>query len=311
MIDFWVLVAISLFVILFCYIYSKATVSSVKNTPSLCDNQSCARCRSKKRFEKDALLHKLNEQIINSRDIEHTLRQVITYSLDHQEDIRRDTYILSGYDDESEKEPVIIWMLPGLTRQSFWYKNDHVLLNRVDSLLQNETIIDDLVKEYTRIKDDDRLWSVNQTPKGKWSVLALINQGTLINETCEKCPVAFEIIKKLTRCMIGNMFCYAMYSSLEPGSIIEPHTGPCNFRIRCHVPLITPKGFRLHVGKKSIEWKRGRLIMFDDSLIHSVISDSNDCVDNRVVFIIDIWHPEVNQDIQKGLNTLFESENNF
>ena len=298
-------VSLSLLLILLCCLYTKATSFSLNNSPSLCDNPSCARCRSKSRFEKDVLLHKLHEHIKtihSSGNHEHILREVIN-SLDDQESIHRDTCALSGY-NKSVEEPVTIWMLPGLTRQPFWHKTNHIVLNEVDLILQNKEVVEDLVKEYNTIKDIEGLWSVNQTHKGKWRVFALVNQGMLINETCEKCPVAVEVIRNLKRFMIGNTFCYAMYSSLEPGSIIEPHTGPCNFRIRCHIPLITPKGFRLQVGTKHIEWEQGQLVMFDDSLVHSVISDSK-CTDSRVVFIIDIWHPEVKQDIQKGLNALF------
>lgn len=38
----------------------------------------------------------------------------------------------------------------------------------------------------------------------------------------------------------GTPFSFSFFSTLYPGSQIAAHTGPCNLRIRCHLPLIVP-----------------------------------------------------------------------
>lgn len=300
-------VFVVVFVIVLRYIYNKYAARVPVVTTGLCDNPSCLRCRSESRFERDVLLRKLHQYSKNhvvSKDLEDTAKEVIG-SLSRQEDILRETLSLSGYD--GKMEPVVMWMVPRLTRQPFWSKTNHAMnLNEVEEILQDKNTVEALTREYISIKEDGDLWSINQTPIGRWKVLPLVNQGVLINKNCSQCPAALEIIKKVKRFMIGNAFCYAMYSSLEAGSIIEPHTGPCNFRIRCHVPLTTPKGFRLQVGRDYTEWKKGTVVMFDDSLVHSVVCDRSSW-DSRVVFIMDVWHPGVNQEMQKALNSIFAS----
>ena len=264
----------------------------------ICDDPSCARCKGEHKFTRDILLSRLQNE--PSNDLEDTMKEVIA-SPYKQTEIQQDILAKSGYNGRIEH--VLSWQVPGLTKRSFWRKGEHVTLNEVYSILQTEYVIDGLLKEYDTIKKDDS-WLANQTPQGKWKIFGLINQGMVVEENCECCPFAFKLVNRLNRFMIGNAFCYAMYSLLEPGSTIEPHYGPCNFRLRCHIPLIPSRGFKLHVGMETVEWKKNEVIVFDDSLVHSVVSEDI-CADCRVVFIVDIWHPEVDEEKQKRLNRLF------
>ena len=284
---------------IFCLYKKYVNVPRPSTKAGICDDPSCARCKGEQKFTRDILLSRLL-QSNPSNSLEDTMKEVIA-SPYRQTEIQQDILALSGY--KGRIEHVLSWQVPGLTKRSFWRKGEHVTLNDVYSILQTEYVIDGLLKEYDTIKNDDS-WLANQTPQGKWKIFSLINQGLVVEENCKCCPFAFKLIKSFNRFMIGNAFCYAMYSSLEPGSTIEPHYGPCNFRLRCHIPLIPSRGFKLHVGMDTVEWKKGEVIVFDDSLVHSVVSEDI-CADCRVVFIVDIWHPEVDQENQKCLNCLF------
>jgi len=52
---------------------------------------------------------------------------------------------------------------------------------------------------------------------------------------------------------------------------VWPHCGPSNTRIRAHLGLVVPEGCcRMRVANETIEWKEGKIIVFDDSFEHEV-----------------------------------------
>ena len=40
--------------------------------------------------------------------------------------------------------------------------------------------------------------------------------------------------------MAGTPFSFCFFSTLHAGAEIAAHSGPCNLRLRCHLPLIVP-----------------------------------------------------------------------
>jgi aspartate beta-hydroxylase len=51
-----------------------------------------------------------------------------------------------------------------------------------------------------------------------------------------------------------------------------------------------PEAARIRIGEEKYEWREGRCLIFDDSFEHEVWNDSDS---ERVVLIIDFWHPEL------------------
>ncbi len=79
-----------------------------------------------------------------------------------------------------------------------------------------------------------------------------------------------------------------MYSALQPRTRIPPHTGVANFRLVVHLPLVLPPGCGFRVGSETREWRIGESWVFDDTIEHEAINDSDQI---RVVLIWDTWHP--------------------
>ena len=105
--------------------------------------------------------------------------------------------------------------------------------------------------------------------------------------------------------MEDNAFGNAMFSVLEPNSRIEAHTGLCNIHLRCHLPLIAPKGYNIKVGTYTCSWQAGKMLVFDDSYVHTVWHKSEDRgtqAGERVLLIFDVWHPQVDTHERKILN---------
>lgn len=154
----------------------------------------------------------------------------------------------------------------------------------------------------------------NNVSTGRWSTLYFLNQGRWDRDVCDRaCPLLFQhciesLPGLLDSCIFGNAF----LSILQPGTRIDPHTGPTNIRHRLQFTLQCCEGGRSTstVGKSSImtgttstdsiggsqptvvndtlylsvldqhlTWTVGEAFCFDDSLIHSV--ESNGATDTK------------------------------
>jgi len=106
----------------------------------------------------------------------------------------------------------------------------------------------------------------------------------------------------LTR--IGGFSPSVLFSRLEPGTRIEPHTGMLNTRLICHLPLIVPEGCGLRVGDDRRETVRGRAWAFDDSINHEAWNEGES---SRVILLFDVWRPELNEQERHLIRALLEA----
>jgi aspartate beta-hydroxylase len=77
---------------------------------------------------------------------------------------------------------------------------------------------------------------------------------------------------------------------MEPGTVVEPHTGITNARIRIHLALFIPDGARIRIAGEERTWVEGKCLVIDDSYVHEVWHHGTE---KRIVLIVDIWHPEL------------------
>lgn len=122
-----------------------------------------------------------------------------------------------------------------------------------------------------------------------WDVLVLYERGLKNVENCAKCPIITQIIEShaTVRTLAGLMY----VSKLRPGTHIKPHRGPTNMRLRCHLGIQIPEGdCGLRVGDQRLRWQQGRCILFDDHLEHEAWNHTSQ---DRIVLIIDLWHPDL------------------
>jgi aspartyl/asparaginyl beta-hydroxylase (cupin superfamily) len=96
----------------------------------------------------------------------------------------------------------------------------------------------------------------------------------------------------------------AMFSVLKPHTRIPPHTGVANTRLTCHLPLIVPDGCRFRVGAQTREWRVGEAFVFDDTIEHEAMNDSDT---PRIVMIFDIWHPGLRDGERDAVTRLMEA----
>jgi aspartate beta-hydroxylase len=78
-------------------------------------------------------------------------------------------------------------------------------------------------------------------------------------------------------------------SRLRGGTHIDAHRGPTNLRVRCHLALKVPEGdCAIRVGVQTRRWEEGRCLVFDDHFDHEAWNHTEE---DRLVLIVDLWHP--------------------
>lgn len=122
---------------------------------------------------------------------------------------------------------------------------------------------------------------------GDWDVVFLYERGRRHDEVCDACPATTRTIESdgAMRTAAGLIY----VSRMRPGTHIEPHRGPTNLRVRCHLGISVPDGdCGIRVADQSRQWSEGRCLVFDDSFEHEAW---NHTTEDRIVLIVDLWHP--------------------
>lgn len=168
----------------------------------------------------------------------------------------------------------------------------------------------ELIKaEFKRIRSTVRKgWSKNTTPDGEWLVFHLFNQGEKVESNCAMCPNTLQTIEGVKPFIKGCSFGNALFSVIAPGTHITAHYGPTNCRLRCHLPLFVPEGCFLCVNGEERQWRERELLLFDDSFRHEAWHRGID--GERVVLMLDLWHPELTTVEKEALSFMFPSNFN-
>jgi hypothetical protein len=123
---------------------------------------------------------------------------------------------------------------------------------------------------------------------GNWTIFTLFESGKRNDANCARCPVTASIVERYaaTQSILSMVY----FSILSPGTHIAAHTGPTNMRLRCHLGIEVPRGCELRVADKTLTWREGKCLVFDDSFLHEVwnVSDRR-----RVILVVDLWHPDL------------------
>lgn len=282
---------------------------------SICGSPSCARCgglssvtqRLKCRFE--AFFNSVPDTD-SSFKMKDQIFSLVTDSVKNKADVLSAVYTESGYKLDDMDDLPHIWMLPGLTRHTFWDPDLHDTLRETVSLFENPDNFEGIQRDFRLVNESSEGWKVNTTPSGKWRVYQLYDQGKEVVKNSSPCAFTCQLLMAVPHFMKQHVFGSAMFSVLEPRSSIEHHTGPCNYRLRCHLPLVTPPGYRIKVGRDNSVWKEGRVLIFDDSFVHEVWHEEAEeeftSSSGRVVLIFDIWHPQLTSDEQAAIKYIYE-----
>jgi hypothetical protein len=141
-----------------------------------------------------------------------------------------------------------------------------------------------------------------------WTALYLWRDGRPVEANASRCPKTMAALEQVPLSRIGSRTPAVLFSRLEPGAHIPPHTGMLNCRLIGHLPLIVPKGCWLRVGNETREWEEGKLLIFDDSIEHEAKNPSGDL---RIILLFDLWRPEIGEEERGGISAIFETIDRF
>ncbi|MEO5972403.1 MAG: aspartyl/asparaginyl beta-hydroxylase domain-containing protein [Sphingomicrobium sp.] len=203
---------------------------------------------------------------------------------------------------------------PGLTRREFHPREKYPWLGALEAA--TDTIADELAAvmraertelvPYIQYPDHEPLdqWrALNQNRD--WTAIHLWRNGSQVDANARHCPRTMALLEQFPQPAIPGAGPNAMFSLLAPNTAIPPHVGVSNARLVCHLPLIVPAGCWFRVGAETRHWRRGEAFVFDDTIEHEAMNPSGDL---RVVFICDVWHPDLSGVEREAVAALIAAE---
>jgi len=157
--------------------------------------------------------------------------------------------------------------------------------------------------QYEEHQPLDQWRELNRNPD--WTAIHLIKNGERIEANARHCPLTMALLSGLPQPQMKGAGPNAMFSLLAPHTHIPPHVGVSNARLVCHLPLVVPEGCWFRVGAEKREWVPGNAFVFDDTIEHEAMNDSDSL---RVVFIFDVWHPDLTETERDAVAALIGSE---
>jgi aspartate beta-hydroxylase len=122
---------------------------------------------------------------------------------------------------------------------------------------------------------------------GDWDVAFFYERGRRHAEVCATCPVTTHGIESHPTIRTSAGLIYV--SRMRGLTHIEPHRGPTNIRVRCHLGIRVPEGdCGIRVGGQTRRWQEGKCLVFDDYFEHEAWNHTDE---DRIVLIVDLWHP--------------------
>ncbi|XP_055086142.1 aspartyl/asparaginyl beta-hydroxylase isoform X6 [Periophthalmus magnuspinnatus] len=184
-----------------------------------------------------------------------------------------------------------LYNVEGLKAQPWWTPRETGYTDLVKTLERNwKTIRDEALAVMDQKSGLFLPEEENLRETGEWGQYTLWQQGRKTGNACQNVPKTCGLMEKFpeaTGCKRGQI----KFSVMHPGTHVWPHTGPTNCRLRLHLGLVIPKtGCRIRCTDSIREWEEGKVLIFDDSFEHEVWQDADSF---RLIFIIDVWHPEL------------------
>ena len=141
-----------------------------------------------------------------------------------------------------------------------------------------------------------------------WTSYHLFRSGEPVHEHLARCPKTAEALALVAAVHLSGTCPNAMFSVLAPGTRIPPHHGESNARLVAHLPLVVPDGCLFRVGFDNRRWVEGEVLVFDDTIEHEAINDSDRL---RVVLIFDVWNPLLSPEERVIVQRLAAAERAF
>lgn len=185
-----------------------------------------------------------------------------------------------------------IYNVDRLKSQPIWTIDETTYVSNLNNFVNNWKIIRLEAEKIFKARKFEAE-SENLKDSGTWNQFELYRQGRKLEKNCQLAPTTCSIVEKFEAAKT-NRRGQIKFSVMLNGTHVHAHSGPTNCRLRAHLGLVVPdnaneNNLKLRVADNILTWKEGELFIFDDSFDHEVWNNSGD----RIVLIVDMWHPEL------------------
>jgi hypothetical protein len=157
---------------------------------------------------------------------------------------------------------------------------------------------------------------------GDWDWHTYLSKGNVQGDFVMKFPETSKILNDGLRgkennyqLFEGTPFGFGFFSNLGGGAKIAAHNAPTNLRLRIHLPIIVKDNDAIHpktglpkcgirVATSVRSYQQDQAMVLDDAYDHDVWNDTSE---NRVVLLVDIWHPDVTQAEKEAVVDMFQA----
>lgn len=140
---------------------------------------------------------------------------------------------------------------------------------------------------------------VAQAYGSEWKTLGLFDRSDWDETNVGLFPRTSALLNKC-----GVPLVEALFAKMSPGSSIKAHSDMSNFVLTAHLGIDVPEGeCWIQVGNERREWKNGKMLVFDTSVLHEA---ANESPRDRYVLMLRLWHPDVTQAERKALQFIFD-----
>lgn len=135
-----------------------------------------------------------------------------------------------------------------------------------------------------------------------WRTLVLKNRGIWD-------PVNVKLFPKTSKAVhdSGVPAVEVFFASMKPNTDIKPHTDFTNFVLTSHLGLEIPENgnnkCRLTIGDETRQWINGEIMLFDTSILHEAINETDE---TRYILMMRIWHPDLTEVERKALQFVYD-----
>jgi aspartyl/asparaginyl beta-hydroxylase (cupin superfamily) len=246
------------------------------------------------------------KQRFNEKDIERVL---ISWRLLDQEYYRKE---FVGNDPGVDSEDLVQEChsyLPGLSIKPFWNPDDFDWTKYLESHYSDiRKEFDGVTKDMTKLKQEgNNVWAGALTQDAAsygegWKTLVLMDRGRWDAVNANLFPKTAKAIHDS-----GVPATEVFFASMAGPSEIKKHSDFTNFVLTSHLALDIPYSgenkCRLTVGGETRQWINGNIYVFDTSLLHDAVNESDQ---TRYILMLRLWHPDLSDVEREALQFTFD-----
>lgn len=202
--------------------------------------------------------------------------------------------------------------IPGLSIRTFWNAHEIEWCQKLESRYSviRKEFLRAISNEEDLKREGNNIWAsmVNQDSMSygaDWKTLVLMDKGIWDRTNCAFFPKTAQAIRDC-----GVPASEVFFTSMKPHSEIKMHSDGVNFLLTSHLPLVIPQNgknkCRLTVGDDTKEWLNGKIMLFDTSIMHSAINDTDGM---RYVLMMRVYHPHLTDQERQALEFTFDCLN--